>query len=225
LLIVLVGAWLAIFICNRWPRQTFFPIAFGSVVEAAGMALMAWAVTTRRHALVNGMLAFAGAGTGLRMMPVNIHAAGTWPSQLATVMALMSFMIPFGGTIAMGIMGSVFTNKFAGELRHVGAIAAAEGIDLHNTRNLDSINQLPADILADVRHAAARAVMWSFISILPLMALSVVASLCMGNVWIVGQKHQVEGGDTGSVLYTSYLTAALRVSPPTLPCGSRIDYF
>jgi Na+/melibiose symporter-like transporter len=94
-----VGVYSAMFLCNIWPRQTFYTLFVGSIVEALGLSLLTWAISSRQKALVNGMLALSGAGTGLRFMPVVLHAAGVWPSRIAAVQSLMSFMIPFGETI------------------------------------------------------------------------------------------------------------------------------
>lgn len=64
-----IGSYLAMAACNFWPGQTFWPLWIGSMVEALGIGLLIWAVTTQEAGLVNGIMAVAGLGTGLRFMP------------------------------------------------------------------------------------------------------------------------------------------------------------
>ena len=226
-----VGSYLAMFICNTYPAQTFHALFGGTVIEAVGIGLITWAVTTRRRPLVNGMMALAGVGTGLRFMPNTLHAAGIWPTRIAAIMSLLSFCIPFGGTLSIGIMSSVFSNRFETSL--VGLMGGENATALQNAtsssasglgrghvggiRNLDVINSLPGPVQEQIRDAAANAVMWAFVSILPFMAISVVAAAFLGNVWIKkrGKSQSVDtadpsGGDE-SVLDSTYLLALLQV--------------
>ncbi|KAF2740053.1 MFS general substrate transporter [Polyplosphaeria fusca] len=209
-----VGVYSAMFLCNVWPRQTFFPLFFGSVIETTGLALLTWAVTSRHKALVNGMLALAGAGTGLRFMPVALHAAGTWRSHIPVIQSLLSFMIPFGETIGISMMGAVFTNKFNLSLRSLNSGQGQE-FPSNGPPNLNILDDLPPDIKSDVQNAAAKAVMWAFVSILPFMALSTLACAFLGNVWIGKPESKDDKGKIkreeikGKVMYRSFLAAVL----------------
>ena len=206
-----VGAYAAMFICNVFPRQTFYPLFFGSTVEAIGFSILAWATSTRKSTLVNVMMAVSGGGTGLRMMPVTLHAAGIWPNRLASVMSFMSFMLPFGGTLSIAIMSSVFYNKFATALASMN-LDSSVGSSAHNsTQSLQGIHSLPDSVQVLVREKAAHAVMWSFISVLPLMGLSVFSVLWLGNVWIKPNKSQSNDTPQGDVIHSSYLAAAFTV--------------
>jgi hypothetical protein len=78
---------------------------------------------------------------------------------------------------------------------------------------------------AAVREAGRRGVEWAFISILPILGLSVFACFVLGNVWI---KHQVKKGEVASstssgqsekqdtrasaVVHVPYLYALLKVT-------------
>lgn len=209
-----VGVYSAMFLCNVWPRQTFPALFVGSIVEAVGLALLTWAVSARHTVLVSVFLAVSGAGTGLRFMPVVLHAAGVWPERIANMQSLMSFMIPFGETVGISMMGAVFGNKLSTYLGAIdlgsgnGALAASHG----GVPNLDVLAQLPVETREAVQNAAARAVMWSFISILPFMGLAIVASMFLGNVWI-GREASVEDGKVlreeakGMVLRSVFLKA------------------
>ncbi|OAL67673.1 MFS multidrug transporter [Trichophyton rubrum] len=184
------GAYFAMFTCNVWPAQTFVPLSAGTIIETVGIALLTWATTTRNIPVVSGMMAVAGAGTGMRFMPATLHVAGIWPDKIAPAMSIMRFSLPFGGTLALTIMGSVFNNKMAEVFRHG---SSKEGLDLHNTgQSLEAINKLPPDIQNYVRNLAKNAVLWAFISIIPIMAISLVAVFFLGNVWIKSKKAKEE---------------------------------
>ncbi|KAG5204580.1 tRNA synthetases class II (D, K and N) family protein [Trichophyton interdigitale] len=184
------GAYFAMFTCNVWPAQTFVPLSAGTIIETVGIALLTWATTTRNIPVVSGMMAVAGAGTGMRFMPATLHVAGIWPDKIAPAMSIMRFSLPFGGTLALTIMGSVFNNKMAEIFRHG---SGKGGLDLHNTgQSIESIDKLPPDIQNYVRNLAKNAVMWAFISIIPIMAISLVAVFFLGNVWIKSKKAKEE---------------------------------
>lgn len=38
------GVFLAMFMCNVYPRQTFAPLFLGSIIEALGISVLAWAL-------------------------------------------------------------------------------------------------------------------------------------------------------------------------------------
>jgi hypothetical protein len=198
------------FLCNIWPRQTFYPIWAGSILEATGFAVLAWATRSRKSTIVSVMMAFAGAGTGLRFMPNTLHAVGIWPTRVASVMSLMDFALPFGGTLGIAIMSAVFYNKFSASL--IADMAGNVSVNPHNTTSsLQGIDALPDSVQALVRDQAAHAVMWSFISILPIMGLSVIGATVLGNVWIKPRNPENEDEARGAVIYSSFLLALLTV--------------
>lgn len=176
-----VGVYFAIFVCNVYPRQTFWPLFLGTVVETAGIATLSYGVKARNVTLVNVMMAIAGAGTGMRFMPSNLHLSGMFRDRLAPVYSLLRFSLPFGGTIALTIMGSVFQNQMS---QYFGSSSVNGSINLHNQASLDAIGNLPQAEQDAIRKQGATATMWAFISILPILGLSLLASLGLGNVWI-----------------------------------------
>ncbi|KAK2733967.1 hypothetical protein FQN57_001904 [Myotisia sp. PD_48] len=187
-----VGAWLAMFACNVWPASTFPPLSLGAVIETAGISLLAWAVTVRKGVLVNGIMAISGAGTAMRIMPATLHAAGIWPDRIAPAMSIMRFSLPFGGTIALTIMGSVFNNKMASVFRPSGVESNADFNMTSASQSLNSIDNLPPEVQNMIRDQAKNAVMWAFISIIPICALALFAVTILGNVWIKSEKAKEE---------------------------------
>ncbi|KAL2007863.1 hypothetical protein VTN00DRAFT_7845 [Thermoascus crustaceus] len=160
------GVYLAMYMCNVRPAQTFFPLTLGTIAETVGLSVLTWAIRARNTGLVNGMMVLAGAGTGLRFMPASLHIAGIWPEQIASATSLMRFSLPFGGTIGLTIM------------------AETEGWSTFTTRSLDAIADLPAAQQEAVRVTSRDAVMWAFISIMPIIGISLITGFFLGNMWI-----------------------------------------
>lgn len=104
------GVYLAMLFSNAWPRGTFLPLLLGSTIEAVGIGLLAWALSTGRIASIYGMVAFSGVGTGLRFMPGTLHAVGFFPHSVASIVSLMGVATPFGGAVALTVMSTVYNN-------------------------------------------------------------------------------------------------------------------
>lgn len=213
-----VGVYSAMFLCRVWPRQTFSPLVIGSIVEGVGLALLTYSISVRNQTLVKVFLAVAGAGTGLRFMPVVLHAAGVWSTRIPSMQSLLSFMLPLGETIGISMMGSVFSNKLSTGLASIATRTPELHLPSSGPPSLDVLNSLPATTKTEIQNTAARAVMWSLVSVLPFVGLSIIASIMLGNVWIgkaakkgkEGKPGHVE--QKGKVLYGMYL--------PTLLTGS-----
>jgi len=82
----------------------------GCVIEGVGVGVLAYALYIEHTPTIFGMMAMTGAGTGLRFMPGSLHAIGFFPNNLATVVSFMGVALPFGGTVALTIMATVFNN-------------------------------------------------------------------------------------------------------------------
>ncbi|KAL1791939.1 hypothetical protein ACET3X_009690 [Alternaria dauci] len=207
-----VGVYIAARLCNSWPRQTFSPLLIGSIVEGVGLALLTYSISIRHITLVKVFLAVSGAGTGLRFMPIALHAAGIWSTRIPSMQSLLSFMVPLGETVGIAMMGSVFSNKLSVFLARINP---GNGISLPGTGapSLQLLNSLPAAAKTEVQDAAAKAVMWSLISVLPFVAAAIIASCFLGNVWI-GQSasngnegEPARPAETGKVMYGVYMLA------------------
>lgn len=215
-----VGTYLAMFSCNVFPRKTWPPLFLGSVLETVGFAVLAWALHTERVPVIAGMMALAGAGTGLRMMPNTLHVAGIWPNQIARAMSVIDFCLPFGGTIAIAMMGAVFNNKL------VGAIPGGKNVKInqHDANSLNSIDTLPGPILAQFRHTANKAIVLAYVAVIPIIALAIVACLFLGNVNITETRDRTDTGhlETKDAVETRpFLLAILGVSSPAALTGRK----
>lgn len=204
-----VGVYAAMYFCNVRPAQTFFPLLIGSIVEGVGLAVLTYAVSIRHGTLVSVFLAISGAGTGLRFMPVVLHAAGIWSTRVPAMQSLLSFMLPLGETIGISMMGAVFSNKLNGSLSSIPGYTGGAG-------QLATLDGLPALVKEGVQTAAAKSVMWALITVLPFVGLSIVASAFLGSVWIGASAKQGKDGKQdekaakGYVLYGVYLLAVLK---------------
>jgi hypothetical protein len=195
-----VGTYLAMFLCNIWPKETFWPLFFGSTLEPLGVGMLTWALSHGRINVVDGMLGFAGVGTGLRIMPGLLHAVGLRSRFKARGLAIMSFSQVFGGTVGIAIMGSVFNNKLS---QYVTGVAH---IDPHNTSSVGNIDALPPAVQAQVRSVVNDAVFWAYIAILPFLGLAGVLVFFLGNVKITNQKQDSRGEiDTSGNVEIPYL--------------------
>lgn len=106
------------FMCNRWPRMTFPPLFLGSTIETVGVGVLAWALYTEQTATIFGMMALVGCGMGLRFMVAPLHGIGIFKSHRASVIGLMAVAVPFGGTIGLTIMSTVFNNASGLDTKH-----------------------------------------------------------------------------------------------------------
>ncbi|KAH7093229.1 major facilitator superfamily domain-containing protein [Paraphoma chrysanthemicola] len=191
-----VGVYTAILMCNVYPRQTIWPLLLGTVVETGAIGALSWAIRARQKTAVNVLMGVAGFGTGIRFMPENLHLTGMYRDKIAVILGLLSFAGPFGGTIALTIMGSVFQNKMSAYF--AGGSGSAR-FDINSSAALEAINSLSSEKLEHFRSAAASAVSWSFISILPFLAISILAALMLGNVWISRDKTTKRRETSGGV--------------------------
>lgn len=83
----------------------------GTTSAGVGIAVIAWACQTEYLNLIYGMMALTGYGVGLNMNPGMLHGLAYFPGMTAPITCLASFAFPFGGTIALTIMSTVFNNK------------------------------------------------------------------------------------------------------------------
>lgn len=201
----IVGAYIAIFNSSVWPRSTWHPLAFGTLVEALGITLIAVAIHIGHLPTIYGMLALTGVGTGVRLMPGTLHGVGYFRKQIASVVALTNFANSFGGTLASTIMLNIFNNKLSGA-----------GINLHGTHgtsNFKQISQLPPEEEAFVRGRVINAIVVAFYGISAFMWLGVVLMAFLGNVDIKkGVSDVRDDGETdvGSLTRGAYIASLFR---------------
>ncbi|KAI9807235.1 MAG: hypothetical protein M1825_005953 [Sarcosagium campestre] len=189
-----VGVYLGLYFASSWPRDTFLALALGSTVEVIGVGILVPALRSGRVPLIAAMMALAGLGTGIRLMPEGLHVTGIWPSRIAPAMSVTDFALDFGGTLALALMGSVFNNKLASALPGM----AGARIERTDSSSLDSIARLPPEVQTDFRKSARNAVVWAFIAILPILAVAALVSFLLGNVMITSREERTESGHLDS---------------------------
>ncbi|KAL1835367.1 hypothetical protein VTK73DRAFT_5704 [Phialemonium thermophilum] len=170
-----VGGYMAMFTTNVWPRQTLPPLLLGAVTSAVGITVLAYAIDRENTPLLYGMMALTGHGVGLRMNPGSLHGLAYFPKLTAQVSFLVSFAMPFGGTVALTLMSTVFNNKSGGAAKTSG-----EGGGGMSSSSSDDAPVPTGDAHVVVRDA----IRWAFIAIVPFMWLCVLLTTFLGNVWV-----------------------------------------
>ncbi|PSR82923.1 major facilitator superfamily domain-containing protein [Coniella lustricola] len=105
------GAYGSMFMLNRVPRQTIYPLLLGSLSAAAAITVLAIAIEKNNINLVYGMMALAGFGVGSRMSPSTTHGLAHFPGSTAQITCVFAFAQPFGGAVGMTLMSAVWNNK------------------------------------------------------------------------------------------------------------------
>ncbi|KAG0638279.1 major facilitator superfamily domain-containing protein [Tuber brumale] len=166
------GAYSAMYLCNISPRTTFPPLLLGHLALPISIRILTPALKSRNKSLIYGMMALSGFGNGIAFMPVPLHAIAKKPAHLAVIVGTIQFFEPFGGTVAMAVMGSVLNNKlgpFGAEFsRGGGGGGVGAGLAFGE----------------DVRGAVKEAVRWAFLAILPLVTVAAVVVFFLGDVRI-----------------------------------------
>ncbi|KAK4249349.1 hypothetical protein C7999DRAFT_12809 [Corynascus novoguineensis] len=106
-----VGVYSNMFFMNVWPRQTISSLMLGTSCSAVGITVIAWACHTDYTNLIYGMMALTGFGVGVNANPGTLHALAYAPGMTAAITCLSCFAIPFGGSITLTIMTTVFNNR------------------------------------------------------------------------------------------------------------------
>jgi hypothetical protein len=96
---------------NIWPRQTLPLLLLGCTTSAIGITVLVWAINADKTSLIYGMMALTGHGIGMRLNPGALHGLAYFPTRTAAVTFLASFALPFGGTVSLTLMSTVFNNK------------------------------------------------------------------------------------------------------------------
>ncbi|KAK3946123.1 major facilitator superfamily domain-containing protein [Diplogelasinospora grovesii] len=188
-----VGVYSSMFMCNVYPRKTFVPILLGSVIEAAGVGVLAWALWGEHTPTIFGMMALTGVGTGLRFMPAPLHAIGFFSENTASVLAFMAVALPLGGTLALTVMATVFNNT--------SGIGASSPL-----RDFTVISNLPEPLRSTTIHNAKMGVVWAFVALTPFMVVCIIAAMLLGNVNITKDRTN----ENGAVISDVYLLRLLR---------------
>ncbi|KAF7953768.1 uncharacterized protein EAE97_001167 [Botrytis byssoidea] len=176
------GVYLAMFACNVFPRQTWYPLFLGALIEPLGITILAAALSWGHLPTIYGMLALTGIGTGIRLMPGTLHAIGHYPTQIAPLVSMMSLSSSLGGTLALTIMLNIFNNHLS-----------SSGISVSGatTASFSGIATLESAEQDYVRKMAKEGIVLAFYAISAFLWLGVGASVALGNVWIA------KGGEEG----------------------------
>lgn len=136
--------------------MTFPPIFLGTLTEAVGLGVLAWAIWADRLSVIYGMMALVGCGSGMRFMASPLHGIGLFRHLRASVIGLMAVALPFGGTIGLTIMSAVFNNT--------------SGLDSHSD-SFNSVQSTSGEAKEQAIHQAKMGVVWAFVAVTPIVTL------------------------------------------------------
>ncbi|TVY40815.1 Efflux pump [Lachnellula subtilissima] len=191
------GAYIAMFACNKFPLQTFFPLILGTFIEPLGITLLALALNSNNQSTIYGMLALTGIGTGLRFMPGTLHGIAYFPAQIASIISMTYLSTSLGGIIATTLMLNILNNT----LRASG-ISFSGSAD--SASSFDAIVGMDPQQQAFLREKAKRGIVLAFYALSAFCWLGVLACLALGNVQIGknGKEDTVcKGSYIGTVLW------------------------
>lgn len=199
--------------CNSWPRKTFHPLAFGTVVEAVGITLLAASLRWGHVSTIYGMLALTGVGTGVRLMPGTLHGVGYFRKQIASIVSLVSLAHSLGGTLASTIMLNIFNNVL-----HNAGINLSHGAS-SSASSFSAISNLPLEEQEFLRQKANDGIVVAFYGISSFMWLGVITVSFLGNVNIRpstedGNTSQEGETDVGHLTEGSYVASLFRNQEP-----------
>ena len=117
-----------------WPS-----IFLGTLTEATGLGLLGWAIYDEHLPTIYAMMALVGLGSGLRFMASPLHGIALYKNMRASVIGLLAVAIPFGGTLGLTIMSTVFNN--------ISGLSSSDG-------DFSKIQSQPADIRDKAIHDA-----------------------------------------------------------------------
>lgn len=136
--------------------MTFPPLLLGSIIEGTGLGVLAWSLYYEHEPIIFGMMALVGIGMGLRYMVAPLHGIGIFKEHRPAVIGLMALAVPFGGTIGLTIMSTVFNNT--------------SGLDSSH-KDFSQIRNQPDETRDQAIYNAKMGIVWAFVAIVPFVII------------------------------------------------------
>ncbi|KAH6672950.1 MFS multidrug transporter-like protein [Halenospora varia] len=187
------GAYLSMFFCNRWPRQTFTPLFLGSLLQPVGVTILAVALRSGHLPFIYGMIVLTGIGSGIRFMPGTLHGVGYFPTQIASIVSLMSLSLDLGGTLSTTILLNIFNNTLKNSSPSFSFSSASSS-------SFDAISSLPAATQAYLRDRASTGIVLGFFALSAFAWMGLVTMIGLGNVQIAKEEGQKDELCKGSYI-------------------------
>ncbi|KAL8766055.1 MAG: hypothetical protein Q9194_006383 [Teloschistes cf. exilis] len=200
---ILAGAFIVLWLLSVFRGHNRELMIASSVLMTAGTGALACARADNLHTIW-GLLVLAGLGIGGIVVPASIITTIICPDDLiATVAALTLAIRVIGGSIGYTTYYNVFINKFtpnaihyvggamALELNITSPLIIKEAIQLTGASLLEELNRLPGiggdqrayEIVVRAGQVAfAESYRWVYLVSIAFGAVSVVASLFLGNI-------------------------------------------
>lgn len=158
------------------------------------LGLVSLAIQKNSIAMVDGFMAMAGAGAGLTFGPTSIQArCSQSPERVAAVEGLQLFFRTLGGTIGLAQCFTVMNSKVTSgitDLIRTGILSISDFPNAQSAQSgsasgivsIQQIEALPPQAVEAVRDIYRNAVRWAFISLIPWVGLTAIASLFLSNI-------------------------------------------
>ncbi|KAF9270743.1 MFS general substrate transporter [Marasmius fiardii PR-910] len=175
---------------TRLLRQPKYPIILGSLLIPLSLGLISMGVQDGNQTLVNVYLAISGAGCGLTIGSLNVHARFSQPTErVAIVSALILFFRSLGGTIGLAQCGAVlnarvrvFISRAIVDGRIPLDVAAGLSEFSGTMGSIQGIQMLPPSAQDIIKEAFRDGVRWCFISLVPWTAVAFILTLFLSNI-------------------------------------------
>ncbi|KAG4424416.1 hypothetical protein IFR04_002472 [Cadophora malorum] len=164
-------------------------VALGALLEPLGITLLGVAMSNGNLPWVYGMLALAGAGSGVGFMPATLHGVGYHPRSISSIVSLMALCNNIGGALSTTLMLSIFNN-------HMSSF----NLSFSSSSAISSI--FAASSIPDSEHAyfklkAKEGMIRAFFAQSAFLWLALLAMTWMGNVKI-GKREDADQVTAGS---------------------------
>jgi hypothetical protein len=188
--------------CNIRPRQTFFPLFLGTILEPLGITILAIALRGDNLKLTYGMLAMTGVGTGIRFMPGTLHGVGYFPKQISSIISLMSLSTSLGGAISTTLLLNIFNNTIRTSDSNLAVMFTSSS-------SFEAIAALPPAVQAAFRSDARRGIVLGFFALSAFAWLGCIAMMGLGNVKIGQGADGEEAKREDEIVKGSYVVSFL----------------
>ncbi|KAJ3056698.1 hypothetical protein HK097_005099 [Rhizophlyctis rosea] len=186
-------------ICGQIISRTgyYTPLFFtGGALLTTGVALISTLSESSNRGMQIGYLLIAGVGVGNLIQTRVIGAqASVSPKNIATVTSTVNFFQTFGGVIGIAIVGTIFNNAAADNLREALAQlpAGSPPLPFDPATAPSAVTSLPEPVRSLVIHAFTQALSLAYKCALPFTALILVLAVGV-------KQYRRQGGPPAAVV-------------------------
>jgi EmrB/QacA subfamily drug resistance transporter len=195
---------------SRTGKYKAFPVA-GSIVMAAGLALLSTLKVDSPIPLLCTYLAVLGIGIGMVMQILTLIVQNTFPNRIVgTATAASNYFRQVGATLGSAVVGSLFASRLTTLITEKLPVTGTGGAKM-NSFTPASVNALPDVVRLPILEAYNEALMPIFVLMVPLALISAVVLFFLTQKPLatsVQEVAAVEGLAEGQILASEFEPAA-----------------